>query len=234
MAVLLLSHASKDDAEASALEAWLRANGFTEIFVDHHSIAGGDKWREVLRASAGSCRVILCLVTGHWLASYECFNEFRAAWYMGKRIIPLFLLPSTADLSEESKKRFAEVCSEDQGLDLIACLGPDGALNLDANQDILTRLETGLRAAAPSPGGSTRKLSRCRNLRPTPFPGLASFGHDDADAALFYGRAGRSPTLWKKFGKCALSGTASVRHFRRFWCWEILASQSGRHSAPAP
>jgi hypothetical protein len=26
-------------------------------------------------------------------------------------------------------------------------------------------------------------------LRPTPFPGLASFGDDDADAALFCGRS---------------------------------------------
>jgi len=29
-------------------------------------------------------------VTSNWLAFHECFNEFRAAWYMGRRIIPLF------------------------------------------------------------------------------------------------------------------------------------------------
>ena len=86
MAVLFVSHSSKDDAAATALESWLRANGFTDIFVDHHSLAGGDKWREELRKSAGACRVVVCLVTENWLASDECFNEFRAAWYMGKRI----------------------------------------------------------------------------------------------------------------------------------------------------
>jgi hypothetical protein len=36
------------------------------------------------------------LVTPNWLAAFECFDEFGAAWYMGKRIIPLFLLPPSA------------------------------------------------------------------------------------------------------------------------------------------
>src|SRR5262249_27135052 len=79
MAVLFVSHSSKDDAAASALEAWLQGNGITDIFVDHQSIVGGEKWRETLRASAGTCRVVLCLVSESWLTSNECFNEFRAA-----------------------------------------------------------------------------------------------------------------------------------------------------------
>jgi hypothetical protein len=79
MAVLFVSHSSKDDAAASALEAWLRANGFTDTFVDHQKLVGGAKWREELRASAGACRVVVCLITQNWLASNECFNEFRSA-----------------------------------------------------------------------------------------------------------------------------------------------------------
>ena len=51
MPVLFVSHSSMDDAAAGALETWLHANGFTDIFVDHHSIAGGEKWPEALRAS---------------------------------------------------------------------------------------------------------------------------------------------------------------------------------------
>jgi TIR domain len=85
MAVLFVSHASKDDKQAGALQAWLLAHGFTDVFVDHRSIAGGDKWPEALRASAAGCRVVLCLVTESWLASHECFAEFRTAWYLGKR-----------------------------------------------------------------------------------------------------------------------------------------------------
>src|SRR5262245_8734903 len=100
MAVLFVSHSSKDDAAASALEAWLTGHGFTDIFVDHRSIAGGDKWREELRASAAACRVVIALVTENWLTSDECFGEFVAAVYLGRRIIPLFLLPLSPNLGE--------------------------------------------------------------------------------------------------------------------------------------
>ncbi|MGH6936239.1 MAG: TIR domain-containing protein, partial [Methylocella sp.] len=191
MAVLFVSHSSKDDANAASLEVWLNASGFTDIFVDHHSIAGGDKWRETLRASAGACRVVLCLVTQSWLASLECFSEFRAAWYMGKRILPLFLLPPAPSLDDDAKKRFAEVCAEDQGVDLMPCLNASGGLNIDADESVASRLKIGLRAAGANTrvGLDPEAFATDPKLRPTPFPGLASFGDDDADAALFYGRS---------------------------------------------
>jgi hypothetical protein len=44
VAVHFISHASKDDALVGALEAWLKANGFTDIFVDHHRLAGAFSW----------------------------------------------------------------------------------------------------------------------------------------------------------------------------------------------
>jgi formylglycine-generating enzyme required for sulfatase activity len=191
MPVLFISHSSRDDAHASALESWLRGNGFTDIFVDHHAIAGGEKWREALKASAGACRVVLCLVTANWLASNECFNEFRAAWYMGKRIIPLFLLPGDATLHEQAGKRLAEVCAEDQGIDLATCLDAGVALSIEAHADTADRLRHGLRAAGAIArvGLDPEAFAVDTALRPTPFPGLASFGDDDADAALFFGRS---------------------------------------------
>ena len=72
MPVLFVSHSSKDDAHIDALANWLRANGFTDFFIDHQKIAGGENWPEALRASAGSCRVVVCLVTPTWLGSLEC------------------------------------------------------------------------------------------------------------------------------------------------------------------
>jgi formylglycine-generating enzyme required for sulfatase activity len=191
MPVLFVSHSSKDDAVASALEAWLRANRFTDIFVDHLSIAGGDKWGEALRASASACRVIVCLVSENWLASPECFNEFLAAWYMGKRIIPLFLLPQHARLNGEAQKRYAKICSEVQGIDLADCFDMRGSLQLETNPKIANRLKAGLRAAGAISlvGLDPQAFAIDSKLRPTPFPGLASFGDDDADAALFYGRS---------------------------------------------
>jgi hypothetical protein len=191
MPVLFISHSSKDDAHVDTLAEWLRANGFTDFFIDHQRISGGDKWPEALRSSAGSCRVVVCFVTPNWLASLECFNEFGAAWYMGKRIIPLFLLPPSNELNAEAKTRLDRVCGEDQGIDLKPCIAASGALAIDADQKVADRLKTGLRAAGANsrvgldPGAFALNVE----LRPMPFPGLSSFGDDDADAALFYGRS---------------------------------------------
>jgi hypothetical protein len=173
------------------LEAWLRANGFTDMFIDHHSIAGGDAWGEALQAAAGTCRVVVCLVTVSWLASLECFGEFQASFYMGKRIIPLFLLPAGRSGGEETEKRLAKVRAHYQGLDLAPCLGPAGALDLGADRDVADRLMAGLREAGALShvGLDPEAFAIDCKLRPIPFPGLASFGDDDADAALFYGRS---------------------------------------------
>jgi Sulfatase-modifying factor enzyme 1/TIR domain len=191
LAVLFVSHSSKDDAAASALEAWLRRNGFTDIFVDHHTIAGGDAWRLALQQAAGTCRVVVCLVTEHWLASKDCLAEFDAGFYMGKRVIPLFLLPAASALGAEAQNRLAQVCAHYQGIDILPCLGSDAVLDLAADREIAERLEAGLRAAGAlaKVGLDPEAFAVDRKLRPMPFPGLASFGDDDADAALFYGRS---------------------------------------------
>ena len=191
MPVLFVSHSSKDDADVSTLEAWLRTNGFSDIFVDHSDIAGGDKWADALKASANACRVVIFLVTPNWLASIECFGEFKAAWYMGKRLVPLFLLSSQETLDDEAQQRLAKVYGEDQGLDLKSCVRPDGTLDLSADESVAGRLRTGLNAAGANArvGLDPEAFALDKLQRPTPFPGLASFGDDDADAAVFYGRS---------------------------------------------
>jgi formylglycine-generating enzyme required for sulfatase activity len=188
MPALFISHASEDDVTAVALEAWLRARGFTDLFIDHSDIDAGEKWAQALRDAAGACRVVVCLVTENWLASDECFSEFRAAWYMGKRIIPLFAL---APGDAARRERLGKVRAEDQGLDLAPCLTPDGRLDLARDPEIERRLESGLRAggALARVGLDPEAFAIDPNLRKTPFPGLASFGDEDADAALFYGRS---------------------------------------------
>lgn len=191
MPVLFISHSSRDDDLVQSFERWLRSNGFTDLFVDHSNIASGDKWREELRASAGSCRVVLCIVTGSWLSSLECFNEFRAAWYMGKRIIPAFLHGDADTLTKEQAGRLREVYAEDQGVSLVPCINGSGTLEIDSNHRIANQLKMGLRAggALSRVGLDPEAFEIDRKLKPTPFPGLASFGDDDADAALFFGRS---------------------------------------------
>src|SRR5277367_563727 len=119
VAVLFLSHASRDDAAALALEAWLRGRGFTDLFIDHSDIDAGEKWAQALRDAAGACRVVICLVTENWLASEVCYGEFVVASLMGKRIIPLFTLPSGATSRPD---KLAKVRADDQGLDISLCL----------------------------------------------------------------------------------------------------------------
>jgi hypothetical protein len=191
MPILFVSHASKDDAVATGLETWLRVNGFSDIFVDHYSISGGDSWRQALQAAAGTCRVVLCLVTENWLASNECLAEFDASFYMGKRVIPLFLLPTPHGLDAGAEKRLARVCAHYQGLDFSACLTAGGSIDPDAHKAAADRLKASLREAGAlnRVGLDPEAFAIDRRLRPMPFPGLASFGDDDADTALFYGRS---------------------------------------------
>jgi hypothetical protein len=110
---------------------------------------------------------------------------------MGKRIIPLFLFQQADTLDDELKRRLAKVCAEDQGIKLDTCLRSDGVLDLTTDSALSARLKDGLRAAGAlnEVGLDPQAYIVDRKLRPIPFPGLASFGDDDADAALFYGRS---------------------------------------------
>ena len=191
MSVLFVSHASIDDAIADDLGGWLKANGFSDVFIDQKSIAVGNKWDETLQRAAGSCRVVLLLVSPNWIASAECYGEFKAAWYMGKRIVPLFFKLDRQELGAEETKRFQSVCREDQGIDITRCLETSGRLNLDKAPEIAESLRSGLRAAGAMSrvGLDPEAFAIDLTLRPMPFPGLASFGDEDADAALFYGRS---------------------------------------------
>lgn len=187
MATVFLSHASLDDARAAQLEAWLRTNGFDDLFVDHSAIRGGDKWADALRRAKASCRVVLCLVTPNWLASDECFGEFTAAWYQGKRIVPLL---AGAPADDRQKKRLARVLAEDQGFDLTPAFTGD-SIALDAHPAIAEPFKAGLRAggALMKVGLDPEAFEIDATRRPEPFPGLESFGDEDADAAIFYGRS---------------------------------------------
>jgi hypothetical protein len=189
MATIFLSHSSKNDALASQLEFWLKREGFDDLFVDHDGIRSGDKWTEALRRAKSSCRVVICLVTPEWLSSDECYGEFTAGWYAGRRMIPALSLTGSK-LDSKQQIRLNRVLSEDQGADLAKAGAPD-ALDLIAFPDIAEPLKAGLRAAGAlaKVGLDPFAFEIDRSARPEPFPGLESFGDTDADAALFFGRS---------------------------------------------
>ncbi|KRS16426.1 toll/interleukin-1 receptor domain-containing protein [Roseovarius indicus] len=191
MATVFLSHATKDDALTGDLLRWLHENGFRDTFVDHLDILGGDNWTDRLRDQAAACRVVICVLTENWLNSSDCFNEFQAAWYMGKSILPLFFVDIDAPGSGEPARRLGRVLAETQGIDLRGAIGPDGTVDLARDPDTADLLARSLRAfgAQSEIGLDPTAFSIDPAARPTPFPGLVSFGDRDADAAIFYGRS---------------------------------------------
>lgn len=189
MTSIFISHSSKDDALASQLEAWLKSNGFVDLFIDHSNIHVGMNWANALRAAAGACRVVVCLTTENWLASEQCVGEFNAAWYMGKRLLPLFLLRQ--ELPPTSQTTLQRVMAEDQGLDLTPFYSEARGLDFFRDEAGAEKLRAGLRAAGAltTVGLDPEAFEVDRMLMPVPFPGLASYGDNDADAALFFGRS---------------------------------------------
>jgi formylglycine-generating enzyme required for sulfatase activity len=81
--------------------------------------------------------------------------------------------------------------AEDQGFDISHCMNAEGQLDLSRDGEIERCLAAGLRAAGALAkiGLDPEAFAIDRKLRSMPFPGLASFGDEDADAALFYGRS---------------------------------------------
>jgi TIR domain len=212
MAAIFFSHSSRDDALAREVEAWLRKQGFDDLFVDHGSIRSGDKWTEALRRAGGACRVVLSLVTANWLGSSECFGEFLAGWYAGRRMIALICAPVDA-LDETQKQRLSRVLLEDQGVDISQAGGPS-ALDLDAHPEISMPFIEGLRAAGalakvgldPSVFPVDEQRDPEGTLLKPPFPGLESFGDTDADAAVFYGRSSEIAQILDELREFRASG----------------------------
>jgi TIR domain len=206
MTTIFLSHASQDGALVDQLSAWLAQNGFTDLFVDHDRIRVGDRWADALRNAKASCRVVLCVVTPAWLESDECYAEFLAGWYAGKRIMPLLATSGTA-LNERQQHRIARLLREDQGFDLTA-VGAPHTLDFDSQSNLSAVLIAGLKAggALARIGLDPMAFEIDTKTRPDPFPGLESFGDADADAAIFFGRSPEIATCIEDLREMRASG----------------------------
>jgi hypothetical protein len=97
---------------------------------------------------------------------------------------------TSGEISEDQQKRLARVRAEDQGFDISRAL-VNGELDLDALPELAEPLKAGLRAggALAKVGLDPEAFEIDHAIRPSPFPGLESFGDEDADAAIFYGRS---------------------------------------------
>ena len=123
---IFISHASEDDADVDKLADWLAAVGYDHVFVDHRHIPPGTSWNSTLQKEAARADLLILHVTPAWLASEECFAEYRASYYGNRTVIPLLTKAmSDAELTGPSKKRFDTLSASVQLLP-IQTLPPEG------------------------------------------------------------------------------------------------------------
>ena len=152
MSRVFLSHSSRDNVQALALQPWLtkaEPGLADEIFLDldpDSGIPAGVRWKEALRRANDRCEAVICLLSEHWDASHECKTEYRTAEDRGKPIFPVRLQPLTG----------RDITSEWQRCDLFGD-GPKTSIMVDGHEPVefltegLLRLRNGLRAAGIAP-----------------------------------------------------------------------------------
>ena len=178
MGVIFISHSSVDNVMAIKVRDWLRAQGWSQIFLDLDAtdgLAPGQRWQEELKRAGEQCAAVVVLVSPNWVASPWCQVEFLLADQLGKRIFPVFIAPTPFDsLRVELKGKFQ--------------LADISAPSVEAQG--FERLAIGLKRAGltpndfpwPPPNDPTRSVYR----------GLRALEEDDA-AILF----GRGPAITK-------------------------------------
>ncbi len=163
MAVVFLSHSTKDKTSALQVEGALKAAGHT-VFVDsdhEDGIAPGTEWRAELFTAVTACNAVVVLNSANSQASQWCHTELAVAALYRKWIYAVNL---SADV------RAHPLLADKQGIRLETSL----ADSLEWLGATLTKDFAGRNASG--------QWDRSRG----PYPGLRSF--EAADAGVFFGR----------------------------------------------
>jgi signal transduction histidine kinase len=187
VARVFLSHSSRDNRQAVAVNAWLieQEPGLAEeIFLDldpHTGIRPGERWKEALNQANTRCEAVICLLSKHWNRSYECAAEYRHAESLHKTILCARLepLPDTGITSEWQR------CDlfPDHGLTTPVDIGDGGqpvvlsTVGLQRLLDALRALGIGAEHFPWPPKGDPDRA---------PYRGWAPL--QEEDAAVFFGR----------------------------------------------
>jgi WD40 repeat protein len=159
---LFLSHSAADRPAAHEVHEWLRNAGYQSVFLDFDPSDGiplGRRWEAELYSQLRRTDGVVFLASAISVHSKWCFAEICLARSMGRPVFPLRLDAAAA----------LEVIQDVQWTDLTA--GEAG----------FVQLRNALRVAGLDPDDSfSWDVSR------SPFPGLESFGRQDA--AVFFGR----------------------------------------------
>ena len=186
---MFISHASADNAAAAALHAWLREQGFDDVFLDIDAKRGlvpGERWQEALKAATNRCEAVLCLISPAWLASKWCNAELLTSKLLHKRVFGLIVEPVAIEqvpVEMKAEWQLCELTGEDRFRTFeVEVLGRASQVAFrEAGLDLLRRglLRAGLDARSfpwPPPDEPNR----------APYRGLKAL--EPQDAAVFFGR----------------------------------------------
>lgn len=166
MAVVFISHSSRDNDKVQEIVQAIGLQGFDSIFLDHDEIKGiksGEHWEQRLYGELKRSHAILLLLSPSWIDSKWCDREYSYAKALGKEIIPIII----------DQGRNNEV---DQWIDSYL---QKSDLTKDANA--LSRVIDRLKEVSLD----TQQGFEWDRHR-SPYPGMVSF--EEEDAAIFFGR----------------------------------------------
>jgi len=201
MARLFISHSSRNDAQALALEDWLLGSGWgkEDIYLDispDGGMAAGQRWVEALDDAQRRCEAIIFLVSKAWLSAKWCREEYDRALQLNKKMFAL-IIDNGVDLSDLPQG----LTSQWQAVSLVPQKGKDTPTErfdtehpITRETDIvrftvdgLTRLRHGLTKAAIAPESfSLQKEAEGPLGWRMPYRGLEPL--EAKDAAVFFGR----------------------------------------------
>jgi WD40 repeat protein len=163
LSTIFISHSSRDNEAARAMQAWLEGRGLTGVFLDFDPALGipvGVDWEQELYQRLRACRAVVALVSPAWLASPWCFFELRQARFLGKAVFPVRIAPCQS----------GPILGDIQEGDLVT--DPEAGHR---------QLWEGLQRAGLDPS----TMLHYDPARP-PYPGLQAL--QEADAVVFFGR----------------------------------------------
>ena len=119
MAVVFISHASRDKERVDEIVEAIRLQGFDSIFLDHDELKGiqsGVNWEQTLYSEIKRTHAILLVLSPNWINSKWCFAEYTQAKALGKEIGNSLVEEDLIDTAKAVMKK-----AEEKGVKLL-CL----------------------------------------------------------------------------------------------------------------
>ena len=167
MALIFISHSSKDNEISKEIMETLKKEGFDSVFLDHDKEKGikiGEDWEKRLYEELERANAIMILLSPNWIESKWCFAEYTQARALGKEIIPVII--DHGANNEVDKWISSSIQNSDLTID---------------KADVLERTINRIKEIALQvQGGFEWDKNR------SPYPGLSPF--EEEDAAIYFGR----------------------------------------------